>query len=356
MSYNHIAVTEAIKAHERTVDRTKEVVTAESKHTYVMHDGLLVSKELAVFMAEVQKAFRGVKFYGGHNVLKWNWGRIETRENDEETTARSVHVAHEVLVAYPDQQYCMGTIGYGSFQKSTSNNVYAVSSRTIENDKYAAWSDEYHFVMTGDMKRAVKNAKTHLRPYAPKDFFALSISTARQLAEKPLSEANGMAYRTQNDIPNHLLMNEIYRLHKSGHVFGDSILRNTIASWVDATDVQRAETERKTPACYVHVRSQTASAAPENQLVDFFITPNLRDAGWERSATIEAATPTTVKVSDLHPDFVGKISVLSLLTDNDHVDGVGVRISNNVYWIFMEDEGAQVLAEGVPESHTVCLN
>lgn len=336
MSYTHVSVSAAIKQHDELIKTQARIVTPETKYNkWVMYEGVLVRPELIPYMQAVQKAFRGVRFYASRD-LSWKWGQVELPDGTE-TTIRSTEIACQVYVAFPDQLYCMGTIGYNEFQKSTSNNVYMVGARTIRNEKYADHNDEYHYVLTGDMARAVKNAKTYLRPYTPKDFMELSLGQATHYARIALSDAENKVYRTVNDIPSDEVNKELYRLLKANHVFANSKLRECIAEWVEAVDVRDVEEKRKMPMCYVHVRPQLPSAAPEEQLVDTYAVADLRNNKLSSKRLLDEATVSTKRVADLHPDFVGKLSVLSLLTDGDHVDDVGVRVSSNVFWVYCGD-------------------
>lgn len=325
MSYEHAKVSIAASEHEKIRERQKE--KPQGKHTYAVYDGVMIKRELADYMAEVEKAFRGVKFYTSRE-LGGGWGSME---NDTERW--SVWIPNRVYVAYPNDEYCMGTIGFGEFQSSTSNNVYMVGARTIKNEKYAYHNDNYHYALTADIKRSVKNAKTYLRPYTSKDFLSMSAKSAATKFYDPVAQKRNAAYIAKNDIDEMRLYAELQRLQRSGFVFGDPKLQEHIAKWVDADDIATKEESRKTPACYVHIRTGHANAAPEEQVIDYLEVPDMREVYVRHRGIDESVTPTTMKITDLHPDLLGRLSVLSLLKDGESVDGVGMRVNESVYWV-----------------------
>jgi hypothetical protein len=305
----------------------------------VLHNGVLVPKELKAFMTEVAKVFRGVEFYAHsvvyrrNNGVKWKWGKMDVSDKSVIPIQQeiSVQVACEVAVAYPNDKYCIGIIGYGDFQKSTKDNVYMVSSRNIENNKYAVSSDEYHFLLSGDVTRAVKNARTHLRQYNAKDFMGMSADEAREYATKAREDAHSRESTAAEKLSLRDMHDELGRILASGYVFQDTKLHSQITAWMDAKAAYAIEEARKVPAVFVYIKQQVA----DRQMVEYAFCNDLRSTYSTSMSAISSLH--TCSLTDLPEDFVGKLSVLSLLKDNDYVEGVGVRVSDNVYWVEGED-------------------
>lgn len=333
MSYEHMMVATAVQTHKKMKERQSEQTEkVQGNHSFAVYDGLLISHTFASYLAEVEKAFRGVKFYASSD-LGGGWGSLS---ND--TERGSVWIPNRLYVAYPNDDYCMGTIGFGEFQSSTSNSVYMVGARTIKNEKYSYHNDNHHYALTADIKRSVKNAKTYLRPYTSKDFLAMSSKRAAQIFRAPVDRLRGAAYDTKNLVDDPRLYAELQRLHKSGFTFGDPKLQEHIAAWVSAEDTAAKEESRKAPACYVHIRKQSAKIAPEEQLVDCLEVGDMRERYLHTKGIDESLTPTTKKLTELHPDIAGKLAVLSMLADGDNVEGVGIRVTESVYWVEMSGD------------------
>ena len=98
--------------------------------------------ELAWFIAEIKKAFRG----------------CEIRPSDSESR-------HAVYYVYmPEDELVMGWIDV-DFCASRDKLVYTVSSRDVTNNKYSNYSDEFRTTVTTVQGTAIKNAKKYLRRF-----------------------------------------------------------------------------------------------------------------------------------------------------------------------------------------------
>jgi len=334
MSYDHIKVS-AAEVHHRVVleeiDKSAVGGTVEfGKNPTIQHKAniegdMLVERNLYLFMQELKKSFRGVKFYAK------NCRYLETLN----FTFRAVS---QVYVAYPNDEYCLGWVAYGAFQKSTSNNIYVVSARGIKNNKYSPNSEYYHKVMSSDLQKAVKNAKTFFRPYNSKDYITFEFDAAKNFANKILQDKRKETSNCETAItyPTSVVMEELRILYENGHQFSNSKLKSQVAAWITAKDEYEKEQARKVPMYYVYVRPQVG--ASETQQIDICKVDNMRS--WGKS-DLDRLVINTLSVDDINPYILGKLSVLSLLEDGTYEDGVGYRISERVYWVEIGEDNAE---------------
>lgn len=114
------------------------------------------TSDLHHFIRQVERGMRGVKF--------------------------APRTAESVWVFYPNDLYALGWIAFADYRESGDmGKCCVVGSRTIKNEKYANYSNQYHMKMSGNSGTAVKNALRHLRPWSVTEI-ALSVHGSTKTA------------------------------------------------------------------------------------------------------------------------------------------------------------------------------
>ncbi|NBW14266.1 MAG: hypothetical protein EBR82_40340 [Caulobacteraceae bacterium] len=316
MSYTHIRVSKAVKQTQEIVAGIKDVCAREGKADIgINYKGIpLASPELLKYMTAVQKQFRGVEFY----VM------VSSQTSWNSQLALSQRYV-DVVVAYPDDEYALGRIGYGDYNRGEStDNKFMVYSRTIKNERYAINNSQYNMLLTADMTRAIKNAAANLRRYKPQELGEL---TSDDFYYKAIAKQQD-AHNDEQDtfarvMDSKLLIAELLYLNRNNHAFQSSLLGEHVANWASAWEAKNEETQRTIPCVFVQIHMQG-----DEQWASIMEIPNIKNRYWEKGTPV-----SRMKTSELPENIMGKLSVLSLLQKKEYVSSVGMRVGETAFWI-----------------------
>lgn len=280
--------------------------------------GVWVVKRLANFMAVLRNQIRGIEFGVTTDCsTKWMFGD---------------RVFREVYAYFPNQPYALGRVGYGdpTVDNDSDKEAYWVLSRTIFNAKYAAHRDQYNMVTTKDVNKAVKEAKKSLRSYSPLECALATKNGFVSFVEDEANNINSGVRSTKNKVSDSpdLLRELQHILELSNHgqyQFLSEILKTNIQAWKQATDEWAVEKIRAIPACFVNV-----TVIRDKQRFDVV---DCKDAKNMRESLGNDAPTNYYYEEDLPPELLGKLSVLSLLEHGQYSKGVGLRITDTMFWV-----------------------
>lgn len=289
-----------------------------SQQVHEMAPEVWIAKPLANFMAVLRNQIRGIEF--------------GVTSDCETKYVLGDYVYKEVWAFFPNQPYALGRVGYGdsSVNGSSDKETYWVYSRTICNGKYAAHREQYNMVATKDVNKAVKEAKKSLRVYSPQECAAATRNGFMSFVNDEVNTVSnkvGHAKHKVSDSPD-LLRELQHLLELSSHgryQFLSEILKTNIQAWKQATDEWATEKVRAIPACFVNVtviRSQQR-----------FDVVECTDAKNMRLALKEEAPTNYYYEEDLPPELLGRLSVLSLLEHGQYSKGVGMRVTDTMFWV-----------------------
>jgi len=275
-------------------------------------DGIAVCSHMLVEFAEnLRREMRGIKFGPAYN----QWGQVSMQ--------------YDVLsVYYEEDEYVLGQIGIKYMQQ---RDKYVVNSRLINNDQYNN-GNAMHRTRSGvDMKRMLREAKRTLRRVAPPEYAQLSIDAAGRLMQGYISKfqrdevsareaITGNQYGVRGDSP---VMQELKYLVESGHEFAQPTLREKVVTWMDAYK-QLDGINLQFPVKWVGIMQRYGRTIV-----------NVLDANFSGGhiTITNVDSLQTYDMEDVPDDVGGQVMTLSMLNNNDYVEGIGYKHNDNQYWI-----------------------
>ena len=264
-------------------------------------------EQLYAFKREVAKKVRGVQFKGRDRSSLWVY-----RETD--FTA-------------------LGYIGYGDFQTTryAADKSYAVFAPTIENAKYANYSEQCRMRQSKNMNTAIRHAKSYLikapllkttAQYITKVSSKLSTATAHlRNASNAAKEDIGLStYRRSAQ-----LLAELLHLHKRDHGWIDPTMSDKIQAYVEAEHAYQLDAQKVLPAMFIHIYDKFGTQHCD--IVDISNIKLFNDFSPESQATVRE----NVRFDTLPQDIVDRMYALNMVEAGDYVDEVGVKINNTAY-------------------------
>ncbi len=277
-------------------------------------DGVnITSIELYDFACELRSQMRGIKFGPA-------FGHYVTRNYDV------------LSVYYEEDEFILGQIAYGP--DNSGVNKYIVQSRLISNERYSRHNHAYHTRAGNDMKRMLREAKKNLRRWNPTEVAALSRSEAgdrmRQYLrkfERAESDAReklvGSIY-VSKDRP---IFKEFRHMLNTGYEFADPTFRDLIAEWVDAEKIL-SEHDLQFPVKFVNIAQRFG-----RQVVHTVDTEYRNGDVYMSFKDGSAPIVQSFQSDDVPEDVVEKVSVLSILGNDEYVEGVGYKHNETTYWL-----------------------
>ena len=321
-NYAHTAVRRLTNtASSSNVIRAQRAEEARAMGWKWWLDGTPVSEELYNMGFPMQKFYPFLSFYSSSQKSRW-----------KEMTRGSTcfQVAMEVYVCMPSSPYAVAVIGYGQYQMSpnTLYNHYMVKARGIANEKYNMSSTQFYMRLTGNIKVAIKNAMANLIPYGVKEIVDIEYEALREK-----STAVGRTKASQlpillNAVSHNVLLNEIRALHAVMEVSGDTFstpeFRAIVENMDDAVQLANAERNKRVDALLVNF-IETADGVR----VECAEVSNIRNSSY---AVIRDNIDTHLLASV--PQFiVEKVSVLQGLANGTHVDSIGMKLDDKLFWV-----------------------
>jgi len=287
-------------------------------------DGLRVTGNLYTFCITLRKhhAFKACLF-GTHY----------------EADAGDIH--KDLWVYAPDEIFCRGKVGYGDVGVVAYITKYYVESEQICNNKVHCSRRQFNMTSSDNVDRMVVAAKRYLRPYPLTkivDLTAYKLTTSLSQEKDSTSDEEAAAMNVMKEMltRNGALTAELANMVKVDYKFKDNAVHDAITAYMDTIDNDIEVSARNIAIALVLVHP------PHSDGAEHVITVqrgkkhlNLRNRVFvsdvERSfedAPIERYTPSTL------PDEIRqKISSLNILDVNSYVNGLGLRQSENIYYL-----------------------
>lgn len=323
--YQHIHTNKIVNYTNRRAEESvgKLPFTSAEPHQVMqevqeMSPGVWINKKLANFLVLLRNQIRGVEFGVTSDCsTQWLFGD---------------RVFKEVWAYLPNQPYALGRVGHGdpSVDRDSDKEAYWVYSRTIFNAKYAAHRDQYNMVTTKDMFKAVKEAKKSLRAYSPHECALVTARDFTHAVENEVNTVNNAVSSTKykvTDSPDlYRELQHILELSDHGqYQFLSDDLKAKVQAWKQATDEWAVEKVRSIPSCFVHV-----NVIRDKQRFDVV---ECADAKQVSKCLRDNSSTNYYYEEDLPTELMGKLSVLSLLEGGQYSKGVGLRISDTMFWV-----------------------
>ena len=293
----------------------------------ISEEGILVDKDLYLYMEEVRAKIRGCTFAHTDHVSSRVSNRHPLPENKqgEQGVIGAVHTA--VYVLLPDQPYTLGIIAADT--RGDKVKYMLVSDNVPANRARHGYAGK-HLRTTTLMGTAIKNAMKYLRPLPPLTVMRETLSAVAD----PVASAVSVAHR--------VLDNARYALTRKD-TFWDMVAAGTdVAVMLPeehsalcagiATKVRIAGTSSQgVGLTFVYAAGGRVS------LVRHALDPSVLSANMPRE-------PLDVELVRTLPDsLMGKATMLEMVGDKTFTDGVGIRVTKGVYYIL--DDGMRLTVD-----------
>lgn len=318
MGYRHAAVRHLTNPDsEANINRAKQIQQArEAKWGYWL-DEMPVTKELYAYGSALQEAFPFLKFWSSTRTQQSYM--VSMGENEH------IHVFKETYVCMDSSPYAVAQIGYGGYrEKSDSDALYMTYARGIANEKYGTGRKQYYMKMSAQLKSAIKNALGNLVPYTAKEMAVIEYDKMRDLSNKSGETKASKLPALLGAVTHSVLLNEVRALHAAGAKFTTPEFQSIVDNVDEA--VQLANTERSKRVDMVLVSFVERNG---NMMADCSEVRDVRANHWPKVAD----EVNTYLLADVPQFIVEKVSVLQTLDNGNHVDGVGMKIDEKMFWV-----------------------
>lgn len=308
----HRRVKEVEEATRELIDEAAGKISSDTNFV-LLPEGFYVRKSLADLCHEVRRIFPGCKF-----------GSSITRSRSSPCRDLNLYARCNVSVYYPNDTYAMGDIGYDDYSQNNSGHRYSVYSRTIVNQKFRRDNEGYHMKTSEDMGVVLREIKKNLRPYKVHEIAERCDEFRRDVRDE-VHKAEMNESRTRDAVVSFKsgILKELKALVESGHQFINPGFGELCANWISAREEIEKERSRPVPAVFI-----TVSTLRDKQVFDVLKVEDVKQVSRFPDMPCQRYGE-----ADLPEEYVGKLSVLSLLQDGTYSPRVGRRVDERTYWL-----------------------
>lgn len=257
--------------------------------------------------------------------------------------AKDAASGRSIWVYFPDEIYARGRIGFKDIGVNEVVRKFFVHAKSVANFKVKWDKEAYNIAGSENLKRAVRLACKHLREYTMADVLDETV----ELAVDSLNALRVADRRSCGDLLTELIERmhgggdverEFRNMISSGYEFINPKVREDIATYLDAVDNKQATISRKVRVSLVTVTNES-ELAPMTVRVTNSICPIdmvKENIAGQMHQYIMVDNYDEYSVEAVPENIRGAVSTLSIVEPNHYIDGVGIRVSNNVFYI-MED-------------------
>ena len=281
-------------------------------------DDIPVSPQLAIFCNEVRAANPRIKFGVRKNC---------THQMFLSGIGQGHCVAfHEVWAYLPEQPYALMRLGrkdYTTSSTSRGESSYGVYSRLVQNRKYNERNEQHCMLLSNDLARAVKNAKSVMRPYAPQEVVRVKLGDFVSGVQNETTGINGEVATAASNVRNDSnLMKELVHLCQSGYAFVSTDLKDKIETYIRARIQQQEHQSKVRHGWFITVL--TRKDTQHFDVIEMFDvhkpTPTMHD-------------PQTYTAETLPEEIAGKMAVLTMVDVGNRVADVGMRATETTFYV-----------------------
>ena len=326
-SYEHVLVSN-IKEPQ-----PEQFFIKRGQETYPKLDGYPVPKELM----ELGNALRQTPGYRG-----CKFGVQDTYDTK--------YPGKEIYVYFPNQLYTVGTIGHGNYAVGENPLYrYCVSSRSVVNNKYRHGSDAQRWALSKNLDKAVSNARKHLKVYGPHDIVDATLDNFRHNMSNKAYEYNQKTDTAFSALEAAVGNNcgdvyaELVYLVNAGYEFKVAGVKEMIVTAMEAVqEADEARNKKMKLSLIYTLKSPLEGVEPNVCIVDGPTEGiSVMGGGYAVSSAFgdwqEISRRSQVcLMSELPTEFTGAVSLLSMVEDNTFVEGVGYRLSSEVFYVFTD--------------------
>jgi len=312
--YKHVGITALVSPSPESTEALKTIVDeARNAGHEGWLDGVPVIPELYALGAGVRRMIPSVKFYG--SIISCNHDNRIFGEPE---------LFSEVHAVVNDSPYSTARIGYGKYRGQKGDRHYMVDTRGITNEKYMSGRDQYSMKLAGKLEVAVKNAVANMIPHTPGEIAKLTYEKYTERSVKAgQSKANKLP-ALMNAVSHSALLNEIRALHAQGATFITPEFQAIVDNMDEAVSLANEERSKRIDATLVHFTQRSG------RMIARCVTCN----DIRRHTTMYTVPSSEDFEMDAIPPYIAeKVAVLQTLERGNHVDGVGMKVIDTLYWV-----------------------
>ena len=315
MGYKHTPV--RYFAEYRT-DLDTRIEEAKARGWLWWVDTIPVSREVYELAVGIRKAYPFVKFYATVDESKCRWMGAQY--------AAEIYAA-EIYAAVDTCPYALAKIGYGlySTDKNKRTSTYMVCARGIENERYYSGRQQYHMRIALSLKAATKNALANLLPYSMEEVADREYEDYFQKSSKVGASKAAKLPALLGSVTHSVLLNEIRALTAMGVTFSTPEFRSVAESCDDAAKLANEERKKRIDVVLMHFVTRTDGIVAE--------CVGMSDIRAHHAFMPGRSEINTYLLADVPQALQDKVAVLQTLPPGDHVDGVGMKVEEMLYWV-----------------------
>jgi hypothetical protein len=294
----------------------------ESSENLTLHGVRVTDKcfDLATSIMS-NRAFRGCRF--------------GVRKEDEVEGERQ----NSLYLYMPGDIYCRGAIGHRDVGINGTIHKYFVYAPSITNNKVNRWAWQHHAASSENITRAIRLCKEHLRPHTIDQEIVWSIDGLGQHSREIMAterdkhnELGGLLAKEL--IGGGLIEHEFRRMMDSEYEWGSDQLRGMVSQWLTTLEEVNVQDKRNVIVSYVavdHYHKQfnvKTTPLPVNLGII-----SLESVIMKKLFDEETKTYTEDSMPE---ELMERISSLNLLDEDQFVDNLGWRQSENVYYLVQD--------------------
>lgn len=197
--------------------------------------------------------------------------------------------------------------------------IYKLTSRLIQNEKYAAHNDDYFTRSTTDPKKLLKYVREYVKPYTALEIATRTRINAKEHHERWVDEVWHEFRRIASGISSSDIAKEVMYLKSRGVEFHTDKFRRVAEEGVELY----AESARRNskPFSDVHVFFN-----PDESVMVSSLSDGAMDLGTSTYETFEEVPPAIQQ----------QVAMLRLMEPNTFVPEVGMRTSERDFWVEIE--------------------
>ena len=225
----------------------------------------------------------------------------------------------------PTDHFTLGRVGWGDWSvDGKPTNSIMVQSPRIRNDKYGSERTQHYMWTSISPKRALSNALGALRPHTP---IAVAKHYAPDVARKVWNsdyEGRDKVGKAKGELVRHgSLEQELRGIVASGYTFINAEFSDLVTSFLHEAD-EYSLRQQKIDMVYVR-----AYMLGDQQVFDTVPIANMH-----RNYNFDVEESFLRYTEDTLPDDIrGKLSMLLMVDMKEYVDGVGMRVHDEVFYV-----------------------
>jgi len=291
------------------------------------YDGIPVEPKLALLCDELRAANHRIKFGMRQDCASRRITVVKSNPDGAMFgSSGSYSLLCELWVYLPEQPYALMRIGYKNYATTahaSDDPTYGIYSRLIQNRKYNTDNAQHCMLMSADVGRAVKNARSVMRPYAPQETAQVKLDFFTSAVQNETANFNVAVHNTVSEVrKNTDLMRELVHLLESGHEFLSVELKQQVQAYVGARVMQKEHISKVRHGWFVTVL--TRKDVQHFNVIEMFDVhkspPVMHD-------------PQTFTAETMPEELTGKMAVLSMVDVGTRVSDVGMRATETTFYV-----------------------